>query len=97
MDTIFSSNQRIIILQGLQRDAGHSLSNEMLQRLLRDHGHSLGVADVNEQVNWLEQRGYVKTRRLGNEGLVITTITRPGLEVAEGYVKAEGIDSPMEE
>jgi Fe2+ or Zn2+ uptake regulation protein len=97
MDTIFSSNQRIIILQGLQRDAGHSLSNEMLQRLLRDHGHSLGVADVNEQVNWLEQRGYVKTRRLGKEGLVIATITRPGLEVAEGYVKAEGIDSPMEE
>jgi Fe2+ or Zn2+ uptake regulation protein len=97
METIFSSNQRIIILQGLQRDAGHSLSNEMLQRLLRDYGHSLGIAEMNEQINWLERRGYIKTKRLETSGLVIATITRPGLEVAEGYVKAEGIDSPMEE
>lgn len=97
METIFTPSQRILILRGLLGDAGHNLSNEMIQRMLRDYGHSLGIADVNELINWLEQRGYVKTRRLGNEGLVITTITRPGLEVAEGYVKAEGIDSPMEE
>ncbi len=97
MDTIFSSHQRIVILQGLKRDPGHSISNEMLQRLLRDYGHSLGVGEVNEQVNWLERRGYVSTKRLETGGLVIVKISRQGLDVADGFVKAEGIDSPMED
>ena len=31
MDNIFLPNQRIIILQGLEKDAGRTLSNEMLR------------------------------------------------------------------
>ncbi len=97
MDTIFSTNQRIIILQGLEKDAGHSLSNEMIQRLLREYGHSVGTSDVNEQINWLEQRGYVSTNRLGKSPLVIVKILKPGIEVAKGFIRAEGIDPPLEE
>ena len=47
MDNIFLPNQRIIILQGLEKDAGRTLSNEMLQRLLKSYGHSVSLADVN--------------------------------------------------
>ena len=31
MDNIFLPNQRIIILQGLEKDSGRTLSNEMLR------------------------------------------------------------------
>ncbi len=87
----------MLILQGLKNDAGHNLSNEMLQRLLKEYGHAVGISEVNEQINWLEQRGYVKTKRMGATPLVIVTIARPGLDVAEGFIRAEGIDPPLEE
>lgn len=94
MDNIFAPNQRVIILQSLEKDPGRSLSNEMLQRALHPYGHTCSIAEVNIQVNWLEQRGYVTTERLIN-GLVIAHITRPGIDVATGHLRAEGIDAPM--
>jgi repressor of nif and glnA expression len=97
MDNIFRPHQRIIMLQAIERDAGRSLSNEMLQRLLREHGQNCGIAEINEQINWLENRGYIKTKRLGNTALVIVEILRPGIEAATGLIRAEGIDPPPEE
>ena len=66
MDNIFLPNQRIIILQGLEKDAGRTLSNEMLQRLLKSYGHSVSLADVNSLIGWLEVRGYVSAERLSD-------------------------------
>ena len=97
MENIFLPNQRILILQGLEKDAGRTLSNEMLQRLLKSYGHTVSLADVNELVNWLERRGYVRTERLADKALVLVTLTRPGLDVALGLLRADGIDPPFEE
>lgn len=96
MENIFAPNQRIIILQGLLRDPAYSLSNEMLQRLLRQYGHTCALVEVNVLVNWLEQGGYVTTERLAN-GLVIAKLTRPGIDVASGSLRAAGIDPPLQE
>lgn len=95
MENIFEPNQRIVVLQGLLRDPGYSLSNEMVQRLLKVYGHTCGLVDVNALINWLERRGYVRAERIN--GLVIATLTRPGMDVAQGLVRAEGIDSPLPE
>lgn len=97
MEHIFLPNQRILILQGLEKDAGRTLSNEMLQRLLRSYGHSVSLQDVNSLINWLEVRGYVKAERLSDKALVLATITRAGLDVALGYSRADGIDPPFTE
>jgi len=97
MDNIFLPHQRIVMLQALERDAGRSLSNEMLQRLLKEHGHNCSITKVNEQINWLENRGYVKTKRLEGSGFIIVKVLRPGIEVAKGLLKADGIDPPPEE
>ena len=97
MENIFLPNQRILILQGLEKDAGRTLSNEMLQRLLKSYGHTVSLADVNTLVNWLERRGYVRTERLADKALVLAKLTRPGLDVALGLLRADGIDPPFEE
>jgi hypothetical protein len=70
------------MLQGLERDAGRSLSNKMLQRLLRFYGHNCGIAEVN---------------RLENSALVIAELLRPGIDMTAGFVRAEGIDPPLAE
>ena len=97
MENIFLPNQRILILQGLEKDAGRTLSNEMLQRLLRSYGHSVSLQDVNSLISWLERRGYVITERLADKALVLATVTRAGLDVALGYSRADGIDPPFTE
>jgi len=96
MENIFLPLRRIIILQGIENSPGRELSNEMIQRLLKSQCHSCSIAEVNEQINWLEYRGYVKTERLGDSGLVIAHITRPGIDVAQGNTRAEGIETPPE-
>ena len=97
MGNIFIPNQRIVILQGLERDAGRTLSNGLLQRLLKEYGHNLSIGEVNEQINWLEERGFVRASRQGDSTLIIVKALRPGLEVAQGLVRAEGIDPPLED
>jgi hypothetical protein len=94
MDNIFDKLIRIIILQGLEYASARELSNELLQRLLKVHSLHRSIAEVNEQINWLEQRGYVNTTRMGEEGLITVKITRPGIDVALGNARADGIDSP---
>jgi hypothetical protein len=97
MTNIFLPLQRIIMLQGIERDAGRELSNEMIQRLLRANAHSCSIAEVNERIAWLENRGYVRTTRLGDSGFINVHITRAGIDIAKGYTRAEGIDPPPEE
>jgi hypothetical protein len=97
MENIFSPLRRIIILQGIEAQPGRELSNEMLQRLLRTHGHRLSIAEINEQIAWLENRGYLKAARLGDSGFINAHITRAGLDVALGNARAEGIDPPPED
>jgi Fe2+ or Zn2+ uptake regulation protein len=97
MENIFLPLRRIIILQGIEQSPGRELSNEMLQRLLKSQCHSCSIAEVNEQINWLENRGYVKAERLGDSGFIIAHITRPGIDVAQGNTRAEGIEAPPEE
>ena len=96
MKNIFLPLMRIIILQGIEREAGRELSNEMIQRLLKTHCHSCSIAEVNEQINWLENRGYVKATRMGDSGFINVHITRPGIDAALGNTRAEGIDPPPE-
>ncbi|MDR2921963.1 MAG: hypothetical protein LBU85_01320 [Treponema sp.] len=97
MGNIFLPLRRITILQGIESAAGRELSNEMIQRLLKSHCHNCSIAEVNEQINWLENRGYVKATRMGDSGFINVHITRPGIEVAAGLARAEGIDPPPEE
>jgi Fe2+ or Zn2+ uptake regulation protein len=97
MSNIFLPLQRIIVLQGIEQTAGRELSNEMIQRLLRANAHSCSIAEVNEQIAWLENRGYVKAVRLGESGFINVHITRAGIDVAKGYARAEGISPPPEE
>jgi len=96
MGHIFLPLRRIIILQGIEKSPGRVLSNELLQRLLKDQCHYCSIAEVNEQINWLENRGYIKAERLGESGFINARITRPGIDVALGNTREEGIEPPPE-
>ena len=94
MEDIFIGNQRIIILQGIEKNI--TLSNEMAQRLLRVYGHSLPLEKVNAICYWLEQRGLVTIERL-SDGLFTMRLTKHGAEVALGFTREDGVDLPVED
>ncbi len=94
MKDIFIGNQRIIILQGIEKSI--TLSNEMAQRLLRVYGHTLPLEKVNSICYWLEQRGLVTIEKL-DESIFVMKLTRHGSEVAKGFVREEGVDLPVED
>lgn len=93
MKDIFIGNQRIIILQGIERNL--SLSNEMTQRLLRLYGHTLPLEKVNAICYWLEQRGLASIELL-SDGLFVMRLTKHGREVALGFAREDGVDLPVE-
>lgn len=94
MKDIFIGNQRILILQGIEKSI--TLSNEMAQRLLRVYGHTLPLESVNAICFWLEQRGLVATERL-SESLFTMRLTKHGREVALGFAREDGVDLPVED
>lgn len=94
MKDIFIGNQRILILQGIEKNI--TLSNEMAQRLLRVYGHTLPLEKVNSICLWLEQRELVTIEKL-SESLWTMKLTKHGQEVALGYAKEEGVDLPVED
>lgn len=94
MRDIFIGNQRIIILQGIEKSI--TLSNEMAQRLLRVYGHTLPLEKVNAICCWLEQRSLISIERLG-ESLFTMKLTKHGQEVALGFAREDGVDLPVED
>jgi hypothetical protein len=97
MKNIFIPLRRGVILKAIEGDPARELSNELLQRSLKDVCQACSIAEVNEHINWLENRGYVKTGRLESSSMIKVKILRPGIEVATGFVRAEGIDVPLED
>lgn len=94
MKDIFAGNKRILVLQGIDREI--TLSNEMAQRLLRLYGHSLSIEEVNAVCIWLESRSLVTVEKL-SDSLFTMRLTKHGLEIAEGYAKEDGVDTPVED
>ena len=94
MKDIFIGNQRIVILQGIEKSI--TLSNEMAQRLLRVYGHTLPLEKVNAICYWLEQRELVKIERL-DPSLFSMRLTKHGQEVALGFAREDGVDLPVED
>ena len=94
MKDIFIGNQRILILQGIEKNI--TLSNEMAQRLLRVYGHTLPLEKVNAICLWLEQCGLVTIERL-DETLLTMKLTKHGQEVALGFAREDGVDLPVED
>lgn len=94
MKDIFIGNQRILILQGIEKNI--TLSNEMAQRLLRIYGHTLSLEKVNAICFWLEQRGLVVIERL-DTNLITMKLTKHGQEVALGFAREDGVDLPVED
>ncbi len=86
---VFSEQQRLIMLQTMAEDEDYSINNEMFQPVLKNFGHAISIDLINSHFNYLEEIGLITTSLCGK--FIVATLTRRGLDVAQGVAKAPGV------
>lgn len=86
-------NQRLLILQMLEQDAGYSHNETVLQMGLEAMGHSVSLDKVRANMDWLADVSLVTVAdsAIGK----VAKITARGLDVAKGRVVVTGVSRPL--
>lgn len=92
---LLAEDQRLRILQLLERADGYDLNARILGDALAALGHRPSQDRLAAELAWLEEQGLVATHRVGS--LVIATATARGLDVATGRARVPGVKRPSPE
>jgi hypothetical protein len=87
-------DRRLVILRILV-EAGGSANESVLHNSVRAAGHRIGVTRevIIEDIDYLKSCGCVKVEWF-KDVVVVATITKRGVAVAEGHIEVEGIKRP---
>jgi Fe2+ or Zn2+ uptake regulation protein len=88
-----AENQRLLILQMLEQDAGYSHNEMVLQSGLESMGHSVSLDKVRANMDWLADVSLVTVSEssIGK----VAKITARGLDVAKGRAVVTGVSRPL--
>lgn len=88
-----AKNQRLLILQMLEQDAGYSHNEIVLQSGLEAMGHSVSGDKVRANIDWLADVALVTV----SESAVgkVAKITARGVDVAKGRTVVTGVSRPL--
>ncbi|MDX3962161.1 winged-helix domain-containing protein [Pasteurella multocida] len=89
---LLTQDQRLVILRSLA-DAGYDANESIISDCLDLYGHDISRDLVRNHLNWLEEQGLVKVQRL-QDGYMVATITRRGLDVSQGRAFVDGVKRP---
>ncbi len=82
--------RRRAILSLLEYDSDYRLSLDMLDLCLEQTGQNATYDQLQTEIAWLEEQGYV-ARSYPSPSLTMVTLTDRGLEIARGKARAHGI------
>lgn len=84
-----TENRRGAMLYFLADDAQYSMNTYLLLSALSDVGYARYLNEVNDDAAWMEEQGLVT--REETEDMTIITLTRRGLDVAQGALWVPGV------
>lgn len=90
MQDVQHGYHRRAILSLLLYDADYRLSLDMLDLCLEQTGQNITYDQLQTEIGWLEEQGYV-ARSYPSPSLTMVTLTDRGLEIARGKARAHGI------
>ena len=93
--THVAEDQRLRVLQILERAAGYDLNIHVLRMELEHLGHRPSLDALRAELAWLEEQGLVGTRPV--QDLVVAVATERGLDVAAGRAGVPGVARPRPE
>lgn len=90
--THLAEHARLAILRLLKDQPGYAANDSILTDAMAHLGLHAPRDFVRTQIGWLAEQGLVERRE--NDRLVIATVTRRGVDVAEGRALADGVKRP---
>ena len=90
--THVAEDQRLRVLQILERAAGYDLNIHVLRMELEHLGHRPSLDALRGELAWLEEAGLAGTRLV--QDLVVAVATERGLDVAAGRARVPGVARP---
>jgi Fe2+ or Zn2+ uptake regulation protein len=92
-DQHLTEDRRLVTLRVLAHSSGYQVNEYTLEAVLDDSGHSVSNAQVRTDLAWLAEQQLIDTRMVG--GVTIATLTRRGLDVAQGKAEQPGVKRPQ--
>lgn len=91
-------DQRLLMLQALERAEGYELNERVLRAAVEELGHHPGSDLVRSHLLWLERQGLVTVEHLpmgtGGAVLWVAKLTASGADVAGGAMRVHGVARP---
>lgn len=89
---VVSADQRLVILQALEQDAGYSHNEHVLRSMLSATGHHVSHDRLRSHLAWLEEQGLIRIERVGD--LQVACLTARGEDAARGHAIIPGVARP---
>ena len=88
--THLEQDRRLVILR-IAAEGNGTANDRMLITGLAHWGIRCTLDTVSQSLDWLEQHGLVKLRRVPDSDVRVAEITRRGRDVAEGLADVQGV------
>ena len=89
---LVAEDQRLRILQLLDKAEGFDLNAHILRDALARLGHRPSADRLRGELAWLEEQGLVTTHEVGST--IVATATARGLDAAHGRANVPGVKRP---
>jgi hypothetical protein len=80
------------VLRILEEAGCYTANSMIIQDALLDMGIPVSSEELEDALDWLKRSGLIE---LSRGEFLIPTITRQGLELAQGLVRREGVRRPL--
>lgn len=84
---------RRVVLDLLEQAAGHDLNADMIRLGLAQFGHHPSADQLETELSWLSEQGYLSVEKRGY-GILVAKLTRRGADVAKGRAVVPGVGEP---
>lgn len=88
-----AADRRLVILRVLAESTGYQANEYTLEAVLDDMGHTVSNQQLHTELAWLAEQGLLDSRTVG--GVTIATVTRRGIDVAQGKAQVPGVKRPQ--
>lgn len=85
---------RLAILKLLESAPQYTSNVSMMSGLVNQMGITMTRAQLVTEVEWLQSQGLVKIDKPIGDHLIVVTATIPGVEIAQGIGRHDGIQRP---
>lgn len=86
-------DRRLVLLRLLSEQAAYRANSSVLHAGLYHLGVAATRDDINTDLNWLQEQGYISLT-LAVEGVYVATLSARGRDVVEGTAVVPGVSRP---